>query len=73
MPFGEYIKHSEDSRAGTEIALPAYASVPGFTWNLKVLLKPEHKDEVCILEPGSSTSVQATRERLRQIGKLDPR
>lgn len=72
-PFADYLKHTDFLQDGMVTALPSYARDPGFIWNLDSLLQDEHKSEVCTMDPRSATSVQAARERMRMIGKLDPR
>jgi hypothetical protein len=73
FPFADYLKHSNFLHQGLAVPLPAYARAPGFTWNLEFLLRDEHKTEPCIMDPTSASSVLSVRERVRKIGKLDPR
>lgn len=71
MPFADYIRHTE--LQGITVGLPAYAGVPGFTWDMQVLLKDEHRGEGCVMEPASVVSVEAAREKMEVMGKLDAR
>jgi len=71
LPLAEYIKHGE--LKGKHIELPEYAREPGFTWNLRSLMKPEHAGEDCLLDPSSPDSIASARESLYALGKLDKR
>lgn len=71
LPLGEYIRHG--NLQGKPIALPEYATVPGFTWDLKGLLKPEYRGEGCSFDPSNANSIASAREVLHAHGKLDTR
>jgi hypothetical protein len=71
LPFTDYIKNGElDKKV---INLPAYSTVPDFTWNLKVLLRDNEVVDECVMDPSSSLSIAAARQTLYDHGKLDPR
>lgn len=71
VPFAQYLTQKDLN--GKAIALPLYAQVPGFTWDVSVLLHDGASIDRCSFDPRSSLSVQNARETLYKHGKLDPR
>ena len=71
VPMARYITHGNLGEA--EIALPEYANLPGFMWDLSTLLRDEEDRNQCFMEPHSDVSIASAREILYERGKLDKR
>lgn len=69
--MADYIKHTE--LADTTVQQPEYARVPGFRWDLRVLLKKEFEYESLHMDPSNPLSVDSARQTLYTQGKLDHR
>ena len=71
LPLARYIKHG--NLHDMNIDLPAYSTVPGFTWKLHVLLRRDAAVKECIMDPTNELSIASARETLYANGVLDPR
>lgn len=69
LPMARYLKVG----GGTTLSLPEYAIKPGFTWDMKVLLKDDAKKRTLSICPTKPCSVEEGRRRLKKYGKLDQR
>jgi len=71
LPLAAYIKHGNLNQR--KIELPEYSLTLGFTWGLKVLLRPDEAVDECVMDPADQYSVASAREVLHAHCKLDPR
>ncbi|KZV95021.1 P-loop containing nucleoside triphosphate hydrolase protein [Exidia glandulosa HHB12029] len=74
VPFAQYLVHRVDGSI-PPVAPPAYATKPGFVFNLSSLLNPPEDGGVperLRLNAADAASVQVVRTRLREDSYLDP-
>ena len=73
IPFGKYLVHrSRGFFDALPIDPPAYASVPGFSYNLSSLLPSGSGNADLRMSVGDAASVNHARQELRHASRLDP-
>ncbi|EMD37515.1 hypothetical protein CERSUDRAFT_114154 [Gelatoporia subvermispora B] len=73
VPFSHYLVHRPPSFYGSlKISPPAYARLPGFTYQLSCLFPKDTGVQDLRLQVSDPVSVEAARDSLRRSSRLDP-